>query len=258
MPALGSHFDDGILNQAEEFIAKSQQNIEAFRFREALAEAMNVARLGNKFLADEEPWKLIKKDEEKTKSIIHIALQLAQKSAKALEVFIPSSSAKIKAILNLEDDDNIGEGHSLNKAEILFPKIEDETIEKQIAKLKSKEVEAPKEEKAAKANISFEDFLKLDIRTAKIVSAERIEKADKLLKLTVDMGNETRTIVSGIAEHYSPEELPGKSVSVMANLAPKKLRGVESQGMILMAEDEDGKLAFITPEISMAPGSEIR
>jgi len=247
----------GLIAQIEDSIQKSEENIERFRFREALADAMNVARIGNKFLADEEPWKVVKTDPEKAKDIIHIALQIAKYSAEVLSNFLPNTSNKINHILNLESNQELRAGHKLNKAEILFQKIEDETIEVQIEKLKSnqvKEAAIPN----AKGNISFEDFLKLDIRTGKILSAEKIEKTDKLLKLSVDLGKETRTIVSGIAEHYSTEELPGKMVSVLTNLAPKKLRGVESQGMILMAEDKEGNLAFVQPEKAMGSGMEIR
>lgn len=250
-----------LMTEVEESIMKSAENIEKFKFREALADAMNVARIGNKYLAEEEPWKLVKTDVEKTKHIIHTALIIAHKAAYALAPFLPNSSMKICTILNTDlkqKDPDIKPGHTLNEANILFKKIEDEEMDAQIDKLKTNQMEKESPVAEGKANITFDDFQNMDIRTGKIISAEKIEKADKLLKLSVDLGNETRTIVSGIAEHYTPEELLGKVVSVIANLAPKRLKGVESQGMILMAEDKEGNLAFVSPEKNMGPGLEIR
>ncbi|MEM7161676.1 MAG: methionine--tRNA ligase [Bacteroidota bacterium] len=246
-----------LFQEIEQSIDKSSACVEAFKFREALSEAMNIARIGNKFLADEEPWKVIKEDEAKAKDIIHISLQIAIKCADALTSFLPGTSKKIHGILNLENGQELLAGHALNKAEILFKKIEDEEMEAQIAKLKANKMEE-EAEVSTKDNISFEDFSNMDIRVGEIVQAEKIEKADKLLKLSVDLGHEKRTIVSGIAAHYKVEDLAGKKVVVLANLAPKKLRGVESQGMILMAEDTEGNLAFVSPEKEMKTGSEVR
>jgi len=237
--------------------------IEAYRFREAQSEAMNLARLGNKYLADTEPWRIVKTDPERVKTIINIGLQISANLAIVFEPFLPFTSKKLCGFLEMDlpkwsaagSDELIATGKKLEKPALLFSKIEDEQIETQLAKLvREPEVTAP----AMKDEIAFEDFTKLDIRVGEIKTAEKVKKANKLLKLTVDTGLDTRTVVSGIAEHYSPEEVIGKKVSILMNLAPRKIRGVESQGMILMAEDSEGNLTFVSPEADMSAGGEIR
>ena len=225
---------------------------------------MNLARLGNKYLADEEPWKVIKEDEERVQTIMYIALQIASALAVLSEPFLPFTSDKLNSILNVSSStventwDGITEGrellpanHIIGKAELLFNKIEDKEIQAQLDKLeankKANEV-ANKTVEPQKEEIAFDDFSKLDIRVGTILEAEKMPKAKKLLVLKVDTGLDTRTIVSGIAESFSPEEVIGKKVTVLVNLAPRALRGVESQGMILMTEDESGKLVFVNPD----------
>ena len=239
-------------------------SIERYRFREAGQELMNLARLGNKYLADEEPWKMIKVDEARTKTIMYVALQIASALATLCEPFLPFTSEKLKKILDVSlsavenswNDISMKEvllpaGHHIGKAELLFSKIEDETIQKQLDKLKANK----KANEAAsikvepqKDTITFEDFTKLDIRVGTILEAEKMPKTKKLLKLKVDTGIDVRTIVSGIAESFSAEEVVGKRVTVLVNLAPRALRGVESQGMILMTETVEGKLVFVNPD----------
>ncbi|WP_418602254.1 methionine--tRNA ligase [Hwangdonia sp.] len=247
-------------------------SIERYRFREAGQELMNLARLGNKYLADEEPWKIIKVDEERTKTIMYVALQIASALATLSEPFLPFTSNKLKGILNLSSSDSTAENrientwnevstkdvllpanHEIGKAELLFSKIEDDTIQKQLDKLvaskKANEI-ANATVEPQKDSITFEDFTKLDIRVGTILEAEKMPKTKKLLKLKVDTGIDVRTIVSGIAESFTAEEVVGKRVTVLVNLAPRALRGVESQGMILMTETPDGKLVFVNPDDS--------
>ena len=223
---------------------------------------MNLARLGNKYLADEEPWKLVKTDEERTKTIMYVALQIASALATLSEPFLPFTAQKLKGILGI-DANNVIEWnaietteiylaaeHQIGKSELLFAKIEDADIQKQLDKLEATKLANAAEEKVAepqKETITFEDFTKLDIRTGTIIEAEKMPKAKKLLVLKVDTGIDVRTIVSGIAESYKPEDIVGQKVSVLVNLAPRKLRGVESEGMILMTDTNDGKLSFIAP-----------
>ncbi len=239
-------------------------SIERYRFREALNELMNLARLGNKYLADAEPWKVIKEDEERTKTIMYVALQIASALATLSEPFLPFTSKKLKSMLNVTlsgvetswNDVSTKEvllpaGHQIGKADLLFSKIEDETIQAQLDKLKaSKKANeaANKTVEPQKETIAFEDFTKLDMRVGTILEAEKMPKAKKLLVLKVDTGIDVRTIVSGIAESFTPEEVVGKKVTVLVNLAPRALRGVESQGMILMTETADGKLVFVNPD----------
>lgn len=243
-------------------------NIENYRFREALKEAMNVARIGNKYLADTEPWKLIKSDPERVKTILNIALQITANLSVAIEPFMPFTAAKIVKMLqagpfkwdDLGRTDLIPAGHQIGEATLLFEKIEDDVIQRQLDKL-----EATKQANAAantsqnienqKESVSFDDFQKMDIRVSKILAAEKVAKTKKLLKLTVDTGIDTREIVSGIAEHYTPEELVGKEVLVLVNLEPRELKGILSRGMILMAENPTGKLRLLRPEEAMTPGS---
>ncbi len=269
VPQLGTltEIDQKTLEELKAFPQKIANSIERYRFREASQELMNLARLGNKYLADEEPWKLIKTDQERVTTIMHIALQIAASLAVVSEPLLPFTSDKLKAMLALDalnlnwdlldkTDTLLPSGHQINTAELLFRRIEDEEIQAQIDKL-----EATKKENQAmapsfeplKETINFEDFQKLDLRVGTILEAEKMPKADKLLVFKVDLGFETRTIISGIAEHFNPEELIGKRVTVVANLAPRKLRGIESQGMILLSENNDGKLVFVNPDEEGVP-----
>lgn len=259
------------------------QCLNEFRFREAQFHCMNLARIGNRYLQENEPWKLAKEDMEAVAAIMNYALVVVGNIAIACEPFLPNTSKKLKHQLNAESFsvcwnefwkeaqliNPLPEGHQLNKAELLFSNIEDEAIEKQIAKLKKEPVLTElKKVDTSKASsvgggkegveIQYEDFAKIDLRVGKILSAEKVEKADKLLKLTVDLGFEQRTIVSGIAEHFKPEEIIGKQVTIVANLAPRKLRGIESKGMILMAENSDGKLQFVNPDSDFQLGAIVK
>ena len=259
VPALGelTDVDADVLDQLKNFPDKIARSIERYRFREALSEMMNLARLGNKYLADEEPWKLIKTDEKRVETIMNIALQISTALATVSEPFLPFTSDKLVKMLNISrldwnkisEGDLIEAGHQIGKAELLFAKIEDSEIQVQLDRLeatkKANELEN-REAEPQKETITFEDFQKMDIRIGTIVEAVKVKKAKKLLQLKIDTGLDVRTVVSGIAESFSPEEIVGKQVSVLMNLAPRKIRGVESQGMILMVENADGKLEFVT------------
>ena len=251
-----TNLEISVNNEIEISIQNLDKNINAYRFRDALADAMNVARIGNKYLADTEPWKLIKTDEERVKTILYTALQISEQLTKVFVPFLPNTVEQLRNILNLSNE-RLTAGNTINKAELLFSKIEDSEIEAQLTKLIDTKKSNPKAN-PMKDEITFDDFTKIDIRTATILTAEKVEKADKLLKLTVDTGLDERTVVSGIAEHYSPEEIIGKQVSILMNLAPRKIRGVESQGMILMAEDNAGKLSFVSPTKETENGCEVR
>ena len=267
-PAQGelTDYDKETIAEFTTVKADVERLLENFRFRDAQKEAMNLARIGNKYLADSEPWKLQKTNPERVKTIMNISLQLAANLAIAFEPFLPFSSKKLRGMLNMPDFnwDDLGstslikEGHQLEKAELLFEKIEDEAIEAQVAKLhaikKANETREAKPE-PQKAFCDFENFEKLDIRVGTVEECVKVEKSDKLLKLTVNDGNGTRTIVSGIAKHYSPEEMKGKQVCFIANLPPRKLRGIESQGMILCSENADGTLRFVTVDRKAENGS---
>ncbi len=255
-----------LLGDYPEIIASS---IERFRFREALSELMNLARLGNKYLAEEEPWKKIKTDPERVKTIMFVALQVAKGLSVLSEPFLPFTARKLRKMLNFEDIragawEEVGSEsswlpaeHSIGKAELLFSKVEDKEIQFQIDKLEaSKTQDTAAEVAVQKETIDFEDFTKLDMRVGTILEAEKIPKTKKLLKLKVDVGIDVRTIVSGIAESFSAEEVVGQRVVVLVNLAPRKLRGVESQGMILMSDTADGKLSFIEPDLDSVPNGE--
>lgn len=270
VPARGvlTDYDKETLAEIPEIVKRVERNIEEFHFREALKEAMNLARLGNKYLADTEPWKLIKTDEERVKTIMNICLQITANLTALTEPFMPFSAEKLRGFLNIEPigwskmgADILSAGHQINEAGLLFEKIEDETIQKQVDKLlatkKANEL-ANIQAAPAKSNITFDEFTKMDIRVGKIVAAEKVAKTKKLMKLTINTGIDTRTVVSGIAEYYTPEEVIGRQVSILVNLEPKPLKGIESQGMILMAEDADGKLSFVAPEQEIKPGAEIR
>ena len=268
VPAAGelTDYDRETLAEMPKIRKALEENIEGYRFREALKEAMNLARLGNKYLADTEPWKVVKTDPERVKTILNIALQITAELSIAIEPFMPFSAAKIIKMLNIEklDWERLGDaevlpaGHVIGKAELLFEKIEDSVVEAQVAKLqatKAANEAAAKEAEPQKAECSFDDFQKMDIRVSTIVAAEKVAKTKKLLKLTVDTGIDTREIVSGIAEHFTPEELVGRQVLVLVNLAPRELKGTLSRGMVLMAEDADGKLVLLSPEKAVKSGS---
>ncbi|WP_410492885.1 methionine--tRNA ligase [Dysgonomonas sp. GY75] len=243
--------------------------LETFRFRDALKEAMNLARIGNKYLADTEPWKVAKTDMARVETIMNISLQLTANLSIAFEPFLPFSVQKIRQFINKDNltweqlgrIDLLPAGHQLNPSELLFAKIEDETIEKQIQKLldTKKANEQAVEIKVApqKANIAFDDFAKLDLRVGKVLECIKVPKADKLLQFLIDDGMGKRTIISGIAAWYKPEDLVGKQVCFVANLEPRKLKGVESQGMLLSVEDSDGTLSLIQPPKDVTPGSQI-
>jgi len=272
VPALGTltDFDRETLSELSVIRPALERELDTFHFREALKEAMNLARLGNKYLADTEPWKLAKTDLDRVGTILNISLQITANLALAFAPFLPMSSDKLSAMLQLplprwEDlgrSDLLPVGHQLGEASLLFEKIEDEVIEKQVQKLlKTKEANEAAEAKASAVapDIAFDDFLKLDIRVGTVLECVKVPKADKLLQFRLDDGLGGRTIVSGIAEHYAPEDLLGKQVCFIANLPPRKLKGVESQGMILSALDyQTGKLRIITPHEGVAPGSEVK
>ena len=241
-------------------------SIEQYRFREATAGLMDLARLGNKYLAETEPWKVYKTDPARVGTILNIALQIAANLSIVGEVFLPFSAKKINSMLNVEkqswdkagSDTLLAGGHALGVAALLFEKIEDDVIARQVQKLhdKKKSMEpATVEVKPLKPEITFDDFSKLDIRIGKVLAAEKMEKSNKLLKLTIDTGVDKRTVLSGIAQHFSPEEMVGKQVTLIANLAPRKMMGIESQGMVLMAEDGDGKLKLVQTSDIVSPGS---
>ena len=272
-----NNVDTETLRQITELTDKIEQSLERYRFREAQQELMNMARLGNKYLADEEPWKLIKTDPERVKTVMYIALQIATALAVASEPFLPFTSEKLKRMLQLGSitweslktnaTELLKAGHSIGVAELLFEKIEDAAIEKQLQRLENTKL-ANKQEAQANAEtevapqkelISYDDFAKMDIRIGTILEAEKMPKADKLLVLKVDTGIDKRTIVSGIAQSFAPEEIIGKKVTVLVNLAPRKLRGVESQGMILMVENSEGKYTFINPDADgITNGTEVK
>ncbi|MCF8713301.1 methionine--tRNA ligase [Joostella atrarenae] len=272
-PNTFSDIDKETLEELRKYPEIISNSIEKYRFREASQELMNVARLGNKYLADEEPWKVIKQDEERVKTVMYVALQIASALAVLSEPFLPFTSNKLKEMLafnsldeNLQWNDITNKevllpaGHTVEKASLLFTKVEDEEIQKQLEKLeatKKANQESLAEENATvepqKDIITFDDFTKLDMRVGTILEAEKMPKADKLLVLKVDTGIDVRTIVSGIAKSFNPEDIVGKKVTVLVNLAPRKLRGVESEGMILMTEDKSGKIVFINPDEAGIP-----
>ena len=271
VPACGAltDYDRETLRELSGAKEALENNIENYRFREALKEAMNIARLGNKYLADTEPWKLAKTDMERVGTILNISLQLVANLAIAFDPFLPFSSEKLRKMLNMDTfewselgrDNLLPVGHQLNKPELLFEKIEDATIEAQVQKLldtKKANEEANYKANPIRPNIEFDDFTKLDIRVGTILDCQKVPKADKLLQFKINDGLETRTIVSGIAQHYKPEELVGKQVCFIANLAPRKLKGIVSEGMILSAENNDGSLAVIMPGREVKPGSEVK
>ncbi len=255
-----SDVDNETLERLQKFPSIISSSIERYRFREASQELMNLARLGNKYLADEEPWKLIKTNPERVKTIMYVALQIAAGLSVVAEPFLPFSAEKLKGILNISEGvawdaiettpELIAANHTIGKAELLFAKIEDSEIQVQLDKLEATKLANEAENKVVepqKETIEFDDFTKLDMRVGTIIEAVKVPKTKKLLQLKVDVGIDTRTIVSGIAESFKPEDIIGQKVTVLVNLAPRKLRGVESQGMILMTDTPDGKLAFVEP-----------
>ena len=256
-----TEYDCTTIEELSGIKASLEANIESYRFREALKDAMNVARIGNKYLADTEPWKVVKTDPERVKTILNIALQITANLTIAIEPFMPFSAEKILKMLQMEKFgwDNLGSmelvkaGHIIGEPQLLFEKIEDEVIEKQLKRLEdikkaNAAAAAAEHVTEQKAECTFDDFQKMDIRVSTILEAEKVAKTKKLLKLTVDTGIDKRTIVSGIAEHFTCEELIGRQVLVLVNLAPREMRGIVSQGMILMAEDASGKLELLSPE----------
>ena len=259
--------DKKVLAELKIFPDRIATSIETYRFREATANLMDLARLGNKYLAETEPWKVAKTDLDRVGTILNISLQIAANLAVMAEPFLPFSALKLKGMLNvgkIEWKDAGGEllaaNHALGVSSLLFEKIEDEVIDAQIRKLfdSKKKMELANQPAApAKAEVSFDDFSKMDIRVGKVVKAERVEKSKKLLKLQVDTGIDVRTVMSGIAEYFSPEEVMGKQVTILVNLAPRKIMGVESQGMILMASNKDGSLKLLGAYGETEPGSTV-
>lgn len=274
VPAAGEllDVDRETLAQIPLLKASLEKNIEGYHFREALKDAMSIARVGNKYISDTEPWKVAKTDMARTATILNVSLQICADLGIAFEPFTPFSAEKLRTMLGspldwalLGQSDILKEGHQLGQAELLFSKIEDAEIQVQLDKLdairkereEAAKAEAAKQVAPQKELCTFEQFEAMDIRTATVLEAERVPKTDKLLKLTIDTGIDKRTIVSGIAEYYTPEQMVGKQICILANLAPRTIRGIESKGMILMARQGDGKMRFITPEEALANGAQI-
>ncbi len=270
VPEAGELTDYDRETLAEMAAVKSslENNIETYHFREALKDAMNIARIGNKYLADTEPWKVVKSDPKRVETILHIALQITANTAIAIEPFMPFSAAKILRMLAVEKfgwerlgaSDLVPAGHTIGEPELLFEKIEDDVIQRQLDKLAAIKAanlaaEASQQIEAQKETVSFDDFQKMDIRVATVLAAEKIAKTKKLLKLTVDSGIDRREIVSGIADRFAPEELVGRRVLVLVNLAPREMKGILSNGMILMAEDATGALRLLQPDGDVANGA---
>lgn len=274
VPAAGTleDIDKEVLGQIPELKASLEHNIEGYHFREALKDAMSIARLGNKYMSDTEPWKVAKTDMDRVSTILNISLQICADLAIAFEPFTPFAAARLREMLGSPLDWNVlgrpqvlPAGHQIGEAALLFNKIEDAAIDAQLARLDriraereaAAAAEAAKQVAPQKEECTFEDFEKMDIRTATVLEAERVPKTDKLLKLTIDTGLDKRVIVSGIAEYYSPEDMLGKQICILANLKPRTIKGIESHGMILMAKQGDGKMRFITPQEALANGSQI-
>ncbi|MCQ2137071.1 MAG: methionine--tRNA ligase [Bacteroidales bacterium] len=274
VPACGElqQIDRDVLAEIPAIRESLEKNIENYKFREALKDAMNLARLGNKYISDTEPWKVAKTDMDRTATILNISLQLCASLAIAFEPFTPFAAERLRKMIDspldwnmLGKEEILTPGHQLQAAELLFTKIEDAEIDRQLERLAAIRAEREAAEKAEaakmvspqKAECSFEDFEKMDIRTATVLEAVKVPKTDKLLKLTIDTGIDKRTIVSGIAEYYTPEDMIGKQICILANLKPRIIRGIESHGMILMAKQGDGKMRFVTPQETLANGAEI-
>ncbi|MGN0214342.1 MAG: methionine--tRNA ligase subunit beta, partial [Muribaculaceae bacterium] len=271
VPAAGelTDYDRATINEFVGVKAALESNLDAFHFREAQKEAMNLARIGNKYLAETEPWKLAKTDMARVATVMNVAMQITANLAIAFEPFLPFSAEKLRGMISLDkldwsklgSTDIIAAGTEIAKAELLFEKIEDATIDAQIQRLenikKQNEINSFQPAPVAE-NIEFDQFMKLDIRVGKVVECAKVPKADKLLQFKIDDGMGGRTIVSGIAKYYNPEDLVGKEVCFVANLAPRKLKGIESQGMILSAEDADGRLVVIGPNGEVKPGAQVK
>ena len=265
-----TEYDEATIEELQKIKASLERNIEHYHFREALKDAMAYSRIGNKYLADTEPWKVVKTDPERVKTILNIALQITANTAIAIEPFMPFSAEKMLKMLavdkfgweQLGSMELLAAGHTIGEAQLLFEKIEDDVIQAQLDKLEASRkaklaAEAAQNVTEQKAEITFDDFQKMDIRVSTILEAEKVAKTKKLLKLTIDTGIDKRTIVSGIAEYYTPEQLVGRQVLVLANLAPREIKGIESRGMILMAEDALGRLVLVQPEDKTMSGAMI-
>ena len=265
-----TEYDEATIEELQKIKASLERNIEHYHFREALKDAMAYSRIGNKYLADTEPWKVVKTDPERVKTILNIALQITANTAIAIEPFMPFSAEKMLKMLAVDKFgwEQLGSmellvaGHTIGEAQLLFEKIEDDVIQAQLDKLEASRkaklaAEAAQNVTEQKAEVSFDDFQKMDIRVSTILEAEKVAKTKKLLKLTIDTGIDKRTIVSGIAEYYTPEQLVGRQVLVLANLAPREIKGIESRGMILMAEDALGRLVLVQPEDKTMSGAMI-
>jgi methionyl-tRNA synthetase len=270
VPAAGelNDFDKKVIGDLKEFPDRIATSIEGYRFREATAHLIDLARLGNKYLAETEPWKLAKTDLPRVGTILNLALQISANLAVVAEPFLPFTSVRLKEMLNLGDFNwqqsgsgtLLKDGHILGEPKLLFEKIEDEVIEAQIKKLKAKKASmelASQPPDAAKSEVTFDEFSRMDIRIGKVLKAERVEESKKLLRLQVDTGIDIRTVMSGIAEYFQPESLVGKQVTILVNLAPRKIMGIESEGMILMASDNDGALRLLHPSEVVTPGSKV-
>lgn len=268
-PGPMTDYDNATISSITSCRENVESNLDTFKFRQALAEAMNLARLGNKYLADTEPWKVVKTDPDRVKTIMYVSLQITANLAILLEPFLPFSMDKLRGWLGIADlswdaagrSDLLSPGHTVSSGELMFSKVEDAEIERQVQKL----LDTKRANEAAgatvipqKEDVSFEEFNTMDIRTATILEAEKVPKTTKLIRLKVDTGIDVRTIVSGIAEHFTAEELPGKNISVIVNLAPRTIKGIESRGMVLLAEDESGKLVFVIPEKKVKNGSPVK
>ena len=265
-----TEYDEATIEELQKIKASLERNIEHYHFREALKDAMAYSRIGNKYLADTEPWKVVKTDPERVKTILNIALQITANTAIAIEPFMPFSAEKMLKMLavdkfgweQLGSMELLQAGHTIGEAELLFEKIEDDVIQAQLDKLEASRkaklaAEAAQNVTEQKEEVTFDDFQKMDIRVSTILEAEKVAKTKKLLKLTIDTGIDKRTIVSGIAEYYTPEQLVGRQVLVLANLAPREIKGIESRGMILMAEDALGRLVLVQPEDKTMSGAMI-
>ena len=265
-----TEYDEATIEELQKIKASLERNIENYHFREALKDAMAYSRIGNKYLADTEPWKVVKTDPERVKTILNIALQITANTAIAIEPFMPFSAEKMLNMLavdkfgweQLGSMELMAAGHTIGEAQLLFEKIEDDVIQAQLDKLEASRkaklaAEAAQNVTEQKAEVTFDDFQKMDIRVSTILEAEKVAKTKKLLKLTIDTGIDKRTIVSGIAEYYTPEQLVGRQVLVLANLAPREIKGIESRGMILMAEDALGRLVLVQPEDKTMSGAMI-
>ncbi|MDR0543943.1 MAG: methionine--tRNA ligase [Odoribacteraceae bacterium] len=270
VPARGevTERDKEVMEEINKSVERVEMCLNTFHFRDALREAMGLARTGNKYLADTEPWKIAEKEPDRVATVLNVCLQVAASLSTLMEPFMPFSSARLREFMAIDPVawkdmgmNAVAAGHALGEGGLLFEKIEDKTIQMQVDRLEEKKRRlAARETQSApaKEDVSIDDFGRMDIRVGTVVAAEKVAKTKKLMRLTVDMGTEQRTVVSGIAEQFSPEEVTGKQVCVVANLMPRMLKGIESKGMILMAEDPDGKLSFVAPDKAVEPGAIVR